>query len=52
MFEAELSPEFHALVGEIMDAVEERFELLSAEGFRWDRSDWRLLWQFEPEQEF
>src|SRR5438034_8339671 len=38
----------HTLCGESW----QRVELLSAEGFRWDRSDWRLLSQFEPEQEF
>src|SRR2546426_1528205 len=49
LFEAELKQqeEFHALVDEIVDAVEERFDLLSPEGFRRDRSDWPLLWQFE-----
>ncbi len=39
--------DFHALVDEIMDAVEERFELLAPEGFVRDRNDWPLLWQFE-----
>src|SRR5437870_1706125 len=51
LFEDELKQHegFHVLVDEIMDAVEERFSLLAAEGFRRDRSDWPLLWQFESE---
>src|SRR5208282_748899 len=49
LFEDELKQqdEFHALVDEILDAVEERFELLAPAGFRRDRGDWPLLWQFE-----
>ena len=39
--------DFHALVDEIMDAVEERFEMLDAVGFQRDRNDWPVLWQFE-----
>lgn len=39
--------DFHALVDEIMDAVEERFELLEASGFQRDHNDWPQLWQFE-----
>jgi hypothetical protein len=39
--------DFHGLVDEIMDRVEERFSMLAPEGFRRDRSDWPLLWQFE-----
>jgi len=51
LFEDELKQNeaFHALVDEIMDAVEERFDLLAPEGFRRDRNDWPLLWQFESE---
>ncbi len=41
--------DFHALVDEILDAVEERFELLDAAGFRRDRNDWPVLWHFETE---
>ena len=49
LFEDELKQHegFHGLVDEIMDAVEERFELLAPEGFRRDRNDWPLLWQVE-----
>ncbi len=49
LFEDELKQNegFHALVDEIMDAVEERFELLDPVGFQRDRNDWPLLWQFE-----
>ncbi len=49
LFEHELrqSEEFHALVDEILDAVEQRFDGLAPEGFRRDRNDWPLLWQFE-----
>jgi hypothetical protein len=49
LYEIELKQQedFHALVDEILDAVEERFDLLSAEGFRRDRGDWPLLWQVE-----
>lgn len=39
--------DFHGLVDEIMDRVEERFTALAPEGFRRDRSDWPLLWQFQ-----
>lgn len=39
--------DFHGLVDEIMDCVEERFAGLALEGFRRDRSDWPLLWQFQ-----
>ncbi len=39
--------DFHGLVDEIMDSVEERFTALAPEGFRRDRSDWPVLWQFE-----
>ncbi len=48
-FELELrqSEVFHALVDEILDAVEERFESLAPEGFRRDTNDWPLLWQCE-----
>ncbi len=51
LFEDELKQHegFHLLVDEIMDAVEERFELLAPEGFRRDRNDWPLLWQLESE---
>jgi len=51
LFEGELKQHegFHGLVDEIMDAVEERFDLLAPEGFRRDRNDWPLLWQFETE---
>ncbi len=41
--------DFHGLVDEIMDRVEERFAPLAPEGFRRDRSDWPLLWQFETQ---
>jgi hypothetical protein len=49
LFELELrqQEDFHSVVDEILDAVEERFELLKAEGFTRDRSDWPLLWQVE-----
>lgn len=49
LFEHELRQreDFHALVDEILDRVEERFAALAPEGFRRDRSDWPLLWQFE-----
>ena len=49
LFEDELrqSEDFHGIVDEIFDAVEERFEVLSAQGFRRDRNDWPLLWQFQ-----
>jgi energy-coupling factor transporter ATP-binding protein EcfA2 len=49
LFEDELKQRegFHALVDEIMDAVEERFELLDLTGYQRDRNDWPLLWQFE-----
>ena len=49
LFEDELKQhdDFHALVDEIMDAVEGRFELLDPAGFQRDRNDWPLLWQFE-----
>lgn len=49
LFDDELkrSEDFHALVDEIMDAVEERFDLLDPTGFQRDRNDWPLLWQFE-----
>lgn len=49
LFEDELKQNegFHTLVDEIMDAVEERFELLDPAGFQRDRNDWPLLWQFE-----
>lgn len=49
LFEDELKQNdgFHVLVDEIMDAVEERFELLDQSGFQRDRNDWPLLWQFE-----
>ena len=49
LFEDELrqSEEFHEVVDDIFDAVEERFGGLSAEGFRRDRNDWPLLWQFQ-----
>jgi len=51
LFEDELTQHegFHGLVDEIMEAVEERFELLAPEGFRRDRNDWPLLWQVETE---
>lgn len=41
--------DFHALVDEILDTVEERFELLDPAGFRRDRNDWPLLWKFETD---
>lgn len=41
--------DFHALVDEILDGVEERFEPLALEGFRRDRNEWPLLWQFESQ---
>jgi hypothetical protein len=49
LFEHELRQRegFHTLVDEILDAVEQRFEGLAQEGFRRDRNDWPLLWQFE-----
>jgi hypothetical protein len=49
LFEDELKQHegFHALVDKIMDAVEERFELLDPAGFQRDQNDWPLLWQFE-----
>ena len=49
LFEEELNQNdgFHVLVDEIMDAVEERFELLDPVGFQRDRNDWPLLWQLE-----
>ena len=49
LFEDELKQldGFHALVDEIMDAVEERFDLLDPTGLQRDRNDWPLLWQFE-----
>jgi len=49
LFEDELKQNdgFHLLVDEIMDAVEERFELLDTAGFQRDRNEWPLLWQFE-----
>lgn len=49
LFEDELrqSEDFHGIVDEIFDAVESRFDGLKAEGFRRDRNDWPLLWQFE-----
>lgn len=39
--------EFHGLVDEIMDCVEERFAALAPEGFRRDRSNWPMRWHFE-----
>ena len=39
--------DFHALADQIMDAVEDRFELLDAAGFQRDRNEWPMLWQFE-----
>jgi hypothetical protein len=49
LFEDELKQDedFHVLVDKIMDAIEERFELLPKEGFQRDRNDWPLLWQCE-----
>ena len=49
LFEHELRQRegFHGLVDEILDRVEERFAALAPEGFRRDRSDWPLLWQYE-----
>jgi len=49
LFEDELRQreEFHQIVDEIFDAVETRFDGLSAEGFRRDRNEWPLLWQFQ-----
>ena len=38
---------FHGLVDEILDRVEERFAALAPDGFRRDRTDWPLLWQFQ-----
>ena len=48
MFEDKLKQHegFHELMDEIVEAVEERFELLDAAGFQRDRNDWPLLWQF------
>ena len=49
LFEHELrqNEELHRLVDEIMDRVEERFAVLAPDGFKRDRGDWPLLWQFE-----
>lgn len=49
LFEHELRQRegFHSLVDEILDRVEERFAALAPNGFRRDRSDWPLLWEFE-----
>lgn len=51
LFEDELrqSEEFHEIVDDIFDAVEERFAGLNAEGFKRDRNDWPLLWQFQSQ---
>jgi len=51
LFEDELRQreEFHRIVDGILDAVEERFEVLAPEGFRRDRNEWPLLWQFETD---
>jgi len=51
LFEHDLkhNDSFHAFVDEIMDAVEERFDQLAPEGFRRDRNDWPVLWQFETD---
>lgn len=46
-YELRQREEFHRLVDEILDAVDERFEALAPEGFRRNRNDWPLLWQFE-----
>ena len=49
LFEHEIRQreDFHGLVDDILDRVEDRFSPLAPEGFRRDRGGWPEVWQFE-----